>query len=83
MHVKARLDLPRVVHLAHVDNLTTAGPGDLFGVPLAHKCLIGGLDRVHLISRAADTTGKIMDTGGTAHLVNQVLDTETEAWQGC
>lgn len=79
-HVKASLDLPRVVNLAHVDDLAAARPGNLFRVALAHQRLVRGLDRVHLVSRAADAPGKIVDTGGTAHFVNQVLDAETEAW---
>lgn len=80
MHVKDSLDLPRVVHLANVDDLPAAGPGDFLGIPLAHKSLVCGLDRVHLVSRATDTASKVMDTGSTAHLVDQVLDTETKAW---
>lgn len=73
------LDLARIVHIAHIHHLPAASPCNFLGVLLAHKRLVRGLDCVHLVSRAADPTGEVMDTGGTAHFVDQVLDTETEA----
>lgn len=74
------LDLAGVVHLANIDNLAATGPSNLLRVALAHERLVRSLHGVHLVSRARNPSGQIMNTGGTAHFVNQVLDTETEAW---
>lgn len=74
------LDLPRVVHLAHIDDLLSASPSNFLRVALAHQCLVGGLDCVHLIPRSVHLGGKVVDTGGTAHFIDQVLGTETKAW---
>ena len=74
------LDLSGVVDLAHVDHLPAASAGHFLGIPLAHESLVGSLDSVHLVAGAADSRSKVVDTGGTAHFVNQVLDTETKAW---
>jgi hypothetical protein len=46
---KKVLDLTRVVHLAHIDNLSAECVSDLLGVTLAHEGLVGGLDRVHWV----------------------------------
>lgn len=75
-----RLDLSSVVNLANVDHLPATSTGNFLGVTLAHESLVGSLDSVHLVARAADSCSKVVDTGGTAHFVDQVLDTETEAW---
>lgn len=73
------LDLPRVVHLADIDELPAASPGNLLRVALAHQRLVCGLDCVHLVARATNPGSEVVDTSSAAHLVNQVLDTETEA----
>lgn len=73
------LDLSSVVDLAHIDHLTATSASNFLGIPLAHESLVGSLDSVHLVARAADPSRKVVDTGGTAHFVDQVLDTETEA----
>lgn len=73
------LGVSGVVDLAHVHKLLATGPRDLFRVALAHQCLVGGLHRVHGVSRTTDTSGEIVDTGGTAHFEDQMLTAETEA----
>jgi hypothetical protein len=73
------LDLARIVHVAHIDHLPAARPGNFLWVLLAHERLVGGLDGVHLVPGAADPRSEIVDTGGTAHFVNEVLNTETKA----
>ena len=75
------LDLARVVHLAHIDNLLAAGPGNFLRVALAHKSLVGGLDCVHLIPGSVDSRSEVVDAGSAAHFVNQMLGAETEAWK--
>jgi hypothetical protein len=75
----AGLDLSSVVDLAHIDHLTATSAGNFLGIPLAHESLVGSLDSVHLVAGAADPSSKVVDTGGTAHFVDQILDTETEA----
>lgn len=44
------LNLTCVVHLAHIDNLPAECVSNLLRVTLAHECLVGGLDCVHLVS---------------------------------
>lgn len=74
------LNLSGVVDLAHIDHLPAASAGHFLGIPLAHESLVGSLDSVHLVVGAVDSCSKVVDTGSTAHFVNQVLDTETKAW---
>lgn len=74
-----RLGLSSVVDLAHVDHLPATSAGNFLGVTLAHESFVGSLDSVHLVTGAADSCSKVVDTGGTAHFVDQVLDTKTEA----
>lgn len=73
------LDLPSVVHLADVDDLPAAGPRNFFRVALAHQRLVCGLDGVHLVPRAANPGGKVVDTGGAAHFIYKILDAKTKA----
>ena len=53
-----RLDLSSVVDLAHVDHLAATSAGNFLGVTLAHESLVGSLDSVHLVARAADSCSK-------------------------
>lgn len=58
---------PRVIHLAHIDELLASCAGNVFGVALAHDGFVGGFDGVHGVSGAFDAGGEVVDTGGTAH----------------
>lgn len=70
---------PRVIHLAHIDELLAACAGNVFGVALAHEGFVGGFDGVHGVSRAIDARGEVVDTGGAAHFEDEVLAAEAEA----
>lgn len=75
------MDVSAVVHLPHIDQLPATSASDVLGQLLAEQGFPSSLDRVHLVAGAGDAGGQVVDAGRAGHFEDQVLATETEAWQ--